>query len=577
MAERFLDLVDLCERSCRTFAERPLYGEKRSGRFVWTTYGEFHRLVAQARAGLARLGVQPGDRVAMIANNRVEWPVAAHAVYGLGATFVPMYEAQHPQEWAFILDDCGAEVVIAATSAIAKQLPRVRHVIALDDPNGWPALLRSGEELAPRAIEPTSIAGFVYTSGTTGRPKGVMQSHRNITENINSVLSIFSFEPEDRALSFLPWAHSYGQTCEVHGLMSMGCSVAINDRLEDLLANLAEVKPTVLLAVPRIFNRLYQSVTEQIEGKPPLVQKLVHAGIRSAIRRGHGEHLSLVERAEVAFDEKVVFHKIRERFGGRLRYTLSASATLGRDVAEFIDAIGLTVYEGYGLTEASPIVAANFPGHRRLGSVGRVIPGVRVEIDTSVSTNGSGDGEIVVHGPNVMVGYHRRPEENAAAFTADGGLRTGDLGHLDDDGFLYVTGRIKELYKLSNGKYVAPAPLEEELKMSPYVANAMIYGDGKPYNVALVALDVAAVRKWAAEEKLEIEGDLAKDDRVRALVARELAAHSAGFKEFEKPRDFVLTSEELSTANGCLTPTLKLKRAAVTKRHRAALEALYTP
>ncbi|MGZ3420310.1 MAG: AMP-dependent synthetase/ligase [Polyangiales bacterium] len=574
MAERFLDLVDLCERSCATHAHRPLYGEKRAGRFVWTTYGEFHQLVARARAGLARLGVMPGDRVAMISNNRVEWAVAAHAVYGLGATFVPMYEAQLPAEWAFILDDCGAKMAITATSAIAQKLPRLEHVIALDDPNGWNALLRDGPEVAPRAIDPTSIAGFVYTSGTTGRPKGVMQSHRNLVENINSVLAIFSFEPDDRALSFLPWAHSYGQTCEVHGLMSMGCSVAINDRLDNLIANLAEVKPTILLAVPRIFNKLYQTVNEQIEAKPGAVQKLVHAGIRSAIKRGHGEHLSLLERAEVAFDEKAVFHKIRERFGGRLRFTLSASATLGRDVAEFIDAIGITVYEGYGLTEAGPIVSGNFPGSRRLGSVGKVIPGVRVVIDTSVSSR-PGVGEIIVYGPNVMVGYHRRPTENEAAFTPDGGLRTGDLGCLDDDGFLYVTGRIKEQYKLTNGKYVVPSPLEEELKLSPFIANLMIHGDGMPHNVALVALDVAAIRKWAAAEQLTLEDDLTKDARVRTLVEHELETFGAPLKEFEKPRAFAMITDDLSVANGFLTPTLKLKRAAVLARYGALLASLY--
>lgn len=580
MPERFHDLVDLCERSCAKYASNPLFGTKRDGTWHWTTYAEFHELVARARAGLASLGVKPGDRVAMIADNCVEWAVAAYATYGLGATYVPMYRAQLPKERAFILQDCGATVAIIADRAIRDQLPPLRHIIELDapptDPNSFAALLERGAAAPtpPRSIDPESIAGFIYTSGTTGAPKGVMQSHRNLVENVNSVHAIFTFEPEDRALSFLPWAHSYGQTCEVHTLFSMGASVAINDKLENLIANLAEVKPTVLLAVPRIFNKIYQSVNEQIAAKPHLIQRLVRAGIKSAIKREHGDKLSPMEKLELAIDEKLLFQKIRNKFGGNLRFTVSASATIGRDIAEFIDAIGVIVYEGYGLTETSPIVAANFPGMRKLGSVGKVVPGVRVEIDTTAS-NEPGMGEIIVYGPNVMVGYHNRPEENAKAFTPDGGLRTGDLGHLDEDGYLYVTGRIKEQYKLENGRYVVPSPLEEELKLSPYVSNVMLYGDGRPYNVALVAIDVAAIRKWAAAEGVALEEDLTRDPAVRDLISRELALHSNSFKSFEKPRAFALVSDEFSVDSGFLTPTLKLKRGLVLTRYRDALERLY--
>jgi long-chain acyl-CoA synthetase len=580
MPERFHDLVDLCERSTAKYAERPLFGTKRDGNWNWTTYGEFRELVARARGGLATLGVKAGDRVAMIADNCVEWAVAAYATYGLGATFVPMYRSQKPSERAFILQDCGANVAIIADSAIREQLPPLQHVIALDappeDPNSFAALLEKGARspTPPRAIEPDMIAGFVYTSGTTGAPKGVMQSHRNLVENVNSVHAIFTFEPEDRALSFLPWAHSYGQTAEVHALFSMGASVAINDKLENLLANLEEVKPTVLLAVPRIFNKIYQSVNEQIAEKPNLVQRLVRAGINSAIKKEHGEPLSALERLEIAVDEKLLFTKIRDKFGGRLRFTVSASATLGRDIAEFIDAIGVLVYEGYGLTETSPIVSANFPGMRKLGSVGKVVPGVRVVIDQSAS-HIPGEGEIIVYGPNVMVGYHNRPEENAKAFTPDGGLRTGDIGRLDEDGYLYVTGRIKEQYKLENGKYVVPSPLEEELKLSPYISNVMLYGDGRPYNVALVAIDVNAVHKWADHEGVALGDDLARDPAVRDLISREIALHSKSFKGFERPRAFAIVTDELSVDTGFLTPTLKLKRAAVLKRYGDAIDGLY--
>ncbi len=587
MAEQFRNLVDLYQKSCARYGGRDLYGTKRGGAWSWTTYAELLSLIDRFRGGLASLGVGRADRVAIVSDNRVEWAVAAYATYGLEAAFVPMYRAQRPSEWRFILHDCGAKVVIAADEEVYRQLvallpdlPELQHVVGLerppDDPTSYAALLAAGARspVPARSPDPRDVAGFIYTSGTTGLPKGVLLSHGNIASNISAVHAVFTFDPEDRALSFLPWAHSYGQTAEVHGMISMGCSVAINDDLKNLIANLAEVKPTILFAVPRIFNRIYDSVNQQISDRPGIVQRVIRTGIRGAIKRAHGESLGPVERIDLALDQRAVFSKIREKFGGRLKYAISASATLGREVAEFIDALGITVYEGYGLTETSPIVAVNFPGHRKLGSVGRVLPGVLVDIDTSAGTE-PGEGEIVVYGPNVMLGYHRRAEENARAFTDDGGLRTGDLGHVDDDGYLFVTGRIKEQYKLQNGKYVMPSPLEEELKLSPYMANVFVHGEGRPFNVAVVVVDPEAVRHWAEATGITLGPDLASDPNVRKLVAEELEAHAAGFRHYERPRDFILVTEDFSVDNGLLTPTLKLKRREVLARHADRLATLY--
>ncbi|MBK7976567.1 MAG: AMP-binding protein [Deltaproteobacteria bacterium] len=268
-----------------------------------------------------------------------------------------------------------------------------------------------------------------------------------------------------------------------------------------------------------------------------------------------------------------MFRKVRARFGGRLEYVLSASAALSKEVAEFVDALGLRVYEGYGLTETSPMVTANTRDARRLGSVGKVIPGVRVAIDTSLG-DAPGQGEIVVYGPNVTQGYYRRPEENEKVLTADGGLRTGDLGYFDADGFLYVTGRIKEQYKLSNGKYVMPGPLEEELKLSPYIANVMLHGANRPYNVALVVIDEPAVREWLSQQGGELD-DLTSDPRVERLIDDEVRRAASSFRGFEVPRRVLLVREDFTTENDLLTPTLKLKRRNVEKRHGAALDELY--
>jgi long-chain acyl-CoA synthetase len=546
------------------------------------TYGELAGLVDRFRGGLARLGVRPGDKVAMVSNNRLEWAVAAYATYGLEAVFVPMYEAQKPSDWEFILGDSAAKVVIAATAEIARTLPcapGLEHIVFLEghtkeDLSYERLLAEGGESPTPtRHPDPGASASLIYTSGTTGKPKGVILSHRNIMSNVNSVHEIFDFSEEDRSLAFIPWAHAFGQTCELHTMLSLGAAIGINDDLPHLAANLHEVKPTVLVAVPRIFNRIFAAVYAEMANRPAIVRRLFDAGIRAAKDKQRARTPTIADRLALFIANLLIFSKVRDRFGGRLKYAISGGAALAKEVAELVQALGITVYEGYGLSETSPMVAANRPGNVKIGSVGKLIPGVTVRIDRAAG-HGGPDGEIVVFGPNVMKGYHNRPEDQEKAFTPDGGFRTGDLGYVDEDGFLYITGRIKEQYKLENGKYVAPAPLEEELKLSPYIANAMIYGANKPHNVALVVLDVEAVRKWAHAHGVPADR-LAEDSRVHQLIKSEVAAHAASFKEFERPRHFILTTEDFTVENELLTPTLKVKRPRVLARYADALESLY--
>lgn len=579
------NLVELISRSCERFADRPVFGTKHDGRWAWTSYRQFGELIARCRAGLHGLGVGRGDVVAIVADNSVEWAVAAYATYGLEAAFVPMYEAQLPSEWEFILRDCGAKVILARAArpyrylAEARaELPAVEHVIGIglpgSDPRSFEGLLEAGARapIEPADPAPTRTAGLIYTSGTTGDPKGVLLSHGNLASNAATGAEVFPLTPDDRLLSFLPWAHSYGQL-ELNWGLTQGAALALNDDMKQLLPNLAVVKPTVLVTVPRVFHRVYEAVRNDLAERSLLVRKLFEGGVRSASRKNRGERAGALGRLELALGDKLIFSKIRERFGGRLKYVLCASAALEKEVAEFVDAVGLHVYEGYGLTETSPMVSANTPGARRLGSVGKVIPGVRVVIDTAAGTP-PGQGEVVVYGPNVMQGYHNRPHETEAAFTPDGGLRTGDLGYLDEDGFLYITGRLKEQYKLQNGKYVMPGPLEERLKLSRYIAHVMLHGANRPYNVALVALDLAAVRAWASEHGIRLE-DPARDPRVERLVLDEILRWSSSFRGYEVPRRVLLTASEFTTGNDLLTPTLKVKRRNVEQRFGAALEALY--
>jgi long-chain acyl-CoA synthetase len=586
MAEDFKNLVELFQKSCDKHAARELFGVKSGDGWSWMTYREFRKLVDDFRGALFNLGVKAGDKVGIVANNRVEWAVVAYATYGLRAAFVPMYEQQHADEWEFILDDCGAKVAVGSSHSVYESLKKIKpkvksleHVIGLEAPqsddHSYKALIERGAN-HPKAAEepkPEEVAGFIYTSGTTGKPKGVILSHGNICFCINGVNGLFAFDSSDRSLSFLPWAHSFGQVCELHTLISQGCSTGINDDVQNLVGNLAEVKPTILFAVPRIFNRIYDGVNKQMVDKPGFIQSLFRSGIRNATKKSRGEDVSVLGGIGLGLADKIIFSKIREKFGGRLKYAVSGSAALSKDVAEFIDALGIEVYEGYGLTETSPTATANFPGHRKIGSVGKALPGCKIVIDKSV-TGDAKNGEILIYGPNVMQGYHNRADENRAVLMSDGGFRSGDMGYLDEDGYLYITGRIKEQYKLENGKYVVPSPLEEQLKLSPYIANVMIHGANKPHNVALVVPDQEALKKWAGENGVELD-NLSKSDKVRSLLKQELDKYGSDFKGYEKPRDFVVVSEDFTTDNGMLTPTLKLKRRNVLAKYEQALDALY--
>jgi len=586
---KFENLVDMFERSVKAYGPRELFGTKKNGRWEWTSYMAVGKLVEGFRGGLASLGIKRGDKVAIISNNRIEWAVAAYACFGLGAALVPMYEAQLAKEWAFICNDCSAVAVIAATPEIyekCKELkekaPSIQHIIGLalpkSDSMSFEAVVEEGHKNPSPPLSPSldDTACLIYTSGTTGNPKGVILTHGNIISNINAVQDMLPLSGDDRSLSFLPWAHSFGHTCELHCLLSRGASMALCEAVDKIVANLAEVKPTVLMSVPRIFNRIYDGVNKQMAGKPAPVQKLFRAGLAAATKERKGEPLGLFDKLTLRIADKVVFAKIREKFGGRLKYAFSGGSALSREVGEFIDGLGITVYEGYGLTETSPIATANRPGAHRIGSVGQPIPGVKIVIDKEASGDPK-HGEIVIYGPNVMKGYFNRDEENKAVFTEDGGFRSGDLGYLDDDGFLYITGRIKEQYKLENGKYVAPAPLEEQLKLSPFIVNAMVYGDNRLYNVALLVPEMENLKGWAKEQGISYGSDdeLLGSPRVKTHLMGEVDKYSVDWKGFERVKDICLTAEDFTTQNGLLTPSLKVKRRVVWQKYGPMIEALY--
>ena len=577
-------LVELFAQSVAQFGERDLFLEKRAGSWTTLSYNDVAGQVGEVRGGLASLGVGPGARVGIIAGNCSEWAAVAYATYGLGAILVPMYETQRPKDWIFIARDAGISVLFVATAAIRDQFvaqagassgPILRDIIGFDD-DSFAQLRATGQAapVLPSDVAPGSTACLMYTSGTTGDPKGVILSHANIVSNVLGLRSVIPLASQHRTLSFLPWAHALGHTVELHMLIASGASTGIAEGVDQLVSNFTEVKPTVLVAVPRVFQRIYAGVEKMMASQPAPVRWLYRAGLAVARRRARGRWLGPRERVVLALCDRLVFARIRQRFGGRLRFAVSGAAALEREVAEFIQALGIEVYEGYGLTETSPIVSGNVPGAQKLGSVGRPLPGVRVVIDRQVLASSAGqgrDGEIVVYGPNVMVGYHNRPEETRAMFSADGGLRTGDLGYLDDEGFLHITGRIKELYKLANGKYVAPAPLEERLKLSPFIANVMVHGDNRPHNVALVVPDAASARALVGGDPFGAEGA----QMLRARLREEIDRLSVGWKGYERIHAFAVLREDFTLEAGLLTPSLKLKRRNVLARFSETLTELY--
>ncbi len=593
MAHAFQTLVDMIQSSIATYPGNPCLGTKVAGRYEWITYETFGSLVDRLRGGLAGLGVASGDRVALIANNRVEWAVTCYATVQLGATLAPMYESQARKDWEYILKDCEPAALVVSTPDILERVrpllegvPSIRSVVllegAVEGVHAWPDVLARGaaEPIEVTTVTPETMATLIYTSGTTGRPKGVMLSHGNIVSNVNAIHEIFPVEPSDVSLSFLPWAHSFGFTVELHVMLSYGASIGIAERVDTIIANLPEVRPTVLFSVPRIWNKIYDGLNKRMATEPRVKQWLFAAAVSNAAhvrpKQLAGEPTGARGVLDRLFD-RLVFSQIREKLGGRLKYAISGGAALSPEVARFIDNLNILVFEGYGLSETSPIATANIPGARRIGSIGKPIPGVTIQLDTSVETDDPDVGEIINYGPNTMMGYYKMPDATREVMTEDGGLRTGDLGRFDADGYLYVTGRVKELYKLENGKYVAPAPLEEELQLSPYIAQAMLFGANRPSNVVLVVLDVEAVTEYCRSLGVQVAdpGDLPDRSEVRELIRREMATRSAGWKGFERPKGFVLLVEEWSVDNDLLTPSLKVKRRNVVKRYRDEIEAAY--
>ena len=566
---------------------------RRDGRWEAISSQEFLRRVAGLSTALVELGVKPGDRVGLFSANRPEWHTADFAITGAGAITVPVYFNESPDRMTYILKHCGAKVVFVVgvpqlqkLLAVRSNLPGLEQIVVADGGADVPSECLRYETLIAGAsaadvssyrmrasqVLPGQVASLIYTSGTTGEPKGVMLTHTNFCSNVTDVGHDFQLNPaEDVALSFLPLAHVYGRTMD-YIYIFQGAALAYVEFIDAVAQALLEVRPTITAAVPRFFEKIYARLVEQGSKNTGVRRMLFDWAMRvaemSAQWRASQSHANLAVTLQQKLADALVYRKIRIGMGGRLRLISSGGAPLSKELAEFFWAVGIPIYQGYGLTETSPIVSSNYP-ENRMGSSGKPIPNIQVRA--------AEDGEILVKGPCVMQGYYKNPEATREVLGEDGWFRTGDIGYVDKDNYLFITDRKKDLIKTAAGKFVAPQPIENALKTSPYILNAMVVGDKRKFIVALIVPNPATVGAKAADQGIKFASntEMAAHPWVHALIDSEVKRLTVHLAQYETIKRFALLPEDFTFDNGSLTFTLKLKRRVVEQQYATVIESLY--
>jgi len=548
--------------------------------------------VRRLSKALLELGVERGDRVALMSENGPHWPTVDFATLCAGAVLVPVYPTLLPDQASYIAGNCGAKVVIAETAAHLEgflanidKLPDVRHFVLIKGTSSDPRvitldkLIEKGAgadaaefEARARAVQPDDLATFIYTSGTTGTPKGVMLTHRNIASNVSSGLSVLGLDRNFVVLSFLPLSHSFERTVDYCYFLE-GCTIAYAESVALVSQNMQEVKPHVFVSVPRVYEKVYSKVQEGVAAGSPIKQKLFAWAVgvgRAALpyrlkKRKPPGFLGL----QLGLADKLVFSKIKARLGGRFEFAISGGAPLARDIAEFFWGAGLPIYEGYGLSETSPVISVNTRENVKMGAVGQPLPGIEVRI--------AEDGEILSKGPNIMKGYWGMEKETAEVIDSEGWFHTGDIGEVDPEGFLRITDRKKELIINAYGKNVAPAPIENTLKGSRFIGQAVVIGDRRKFLAALLVPDFEALKPWAEKQGIGVadNGKLIADAKVRELIGKEVTAVNANLAGFEKIVAWELLPNEFTLETGEITPTLKVKRRVINQKYGHVIDRLY--
>jgi long-chain acyl-CoA synthetase len=599
--ERLTDLGgEMDYRRCRSLpamffevarerAARGFLWAKRDGRYHPVSWTEAADAVSRLAQGLVLLGIEPGDRVALVSDNRPEWVVADLAIMSAGAVTVPAYITNTVEDHRHILGNSGARAAIVSTAALAArllpaaaQVPSVRAVIAMEDVGEAPANLtlrrwedvlalggESDDQGRVAALMPDDTACIIYTSGTGGVPKGVMLSHRNIITNCRGAYRLLEMLGlgDEKFLSFLPLSHSYEHTAGMMFPISLGAEIYFAEGADTLATNLIEVRPTIMTAVPRLYETMHQRIRLGILRERGLKRTLFERAVRVGKKRLEGLPLSMAERLLDPVLDKLVRDKVRGRFGGHLKAMISGGAPLNPEIGGFFLALGVQLLQGYGQTEAAPVICCNPPGAIRIDTVGPPLHGVEVRI--------AEDGEILVAGDNVMKGYWNDPEATARTLI-DGWLHTGDIGDLDPDSYLRITDRKRDFIKNSGGDMIAPARIEGALTLAPEIAQAMVFGDRRPYLVAVIVPDPDFAAAYAAGHDVPVKLDaLAEDAGFRRSIGHVVERINQGLPAAERVRRFTIAGEPFSLANAQLTPTLKIRRHAIREAYQTAFEMLY--
>jgi long-chain acyl-CoA synthetase len=580
----WLSLPGMFFNQADRLGQKPVFWTKRDGAWHPESWKEAAAAITDVARGLLALDIQPGDRVLLLSENRPEWAVANLAIMAVGAISVPAYTTSTTEDYRYILANCSAKAAIVSTAALAKrlilavnQVASVQFMIALEavsqqsnaDIHLWPAMLEMGrsrnDDIRDRVagIAEDDICCLIHTSGTGGVPKGAMLSHGNILSNCRGAFAVLNhfpnFKPDSEVfLSFLPLSHAYEHTAGLCFPLSIGAELYFSAGVEGLAGEILEVRPTIMTAIPRLYETLQRRILQAIRQKGGRSEKLLHLTHRLGLKRYHDpKSLTLKEKLLDHVCTLLVRRKIRARFGGRLKAFVSGGAPLNTEVGLFFVALGVTLLQGYGQTEASPVISVNIPGKAKIDTVGPPLPEVELRI--------AEDGEILLRGPSIMKGYWNDAEATRKTIQ-DGWLHTGDVGELDADGYLKITDRKRDFIKTTAGEMVAPQRIEGFLTLQPAIAQAMVYGDNRAYVVALIVPDAELLRDDAAESPA-----------VHQAISAAIDAANRTLAPVERVRRFLVIGEAFTVENGRMTPTMKIRRGAIKEAYSGALDALYGP
>ncbi len=594
---RYSSLGEMFFEKRQSMPDKVSHKFKKQGQWHELTFKETVDWAENISAGLASLGVKKGDRVALISANRVEWAITDFATMALGALLVPIYPSLLSEQVAYILNDSEAKVVIAAdiiqiekVEEVKDQLKYAQNFFVFDPPEAMHEPWQSYAQLAEKGesflkehpdyvqneikkVKPEDWATIIYTSGTTGEPKGAVLTHSNFLSNVEGSISVLDIYPEDVFLSFLPLSHVLERMAGHFISMYLGATVAYAESIDTVAENMGEIKPTIMISVPRLYEKIYARVLESVEMGPSSKRKIFYWAMKigkdyvNRIMNKQSIPATLSLKYKIA--NKLVFSKLKERVGGRIRFFVSGGAPLSAEIAEFFTAAGLIILEGYGLTETSPVITVNLLDNFKFGTVGLPLPNVEVKI--------AEDGEILTRGPHVMVGYYKKEADTKEAIDGEGWFHTGDIGIIDNDGFLKITDRKKNIIVTSGGKNIAPAPIENALTMTQYIEQAVVIGDKRKFCTAVIVPSLDAVKNWAKEQGKEIEtyDDMLKLDGLRELLRNEIEKVNETLARYETIKNFIIAREPFSIESGELTPSLKTKRRVIEEKYKEEIEKMY--